>query len=66
MHPNAQRNERRAKLYQDLAEKERLEREAQKEALSNSVGKGSVKKGAPRTAGTKKRAQARTSGRSKG
>ena len=57
------RNEKRAKLYQELMYSEKERKTAQDESLGKPT---STKKGAPRKATTKKQSSKRTGGRSKG
>jgi len=61
-----QRNEARAKLFEQIREEERLKREAKEESLSGVAAKKPLSKGATRKRSSKKRQAPRTGGRSKG
>ena len=66
MHPNERRNQKRADLFAELREKERLGREEKEETLSSIAASKPLSKGATRKRSTKKRQTKRTSMRAKG
>ena len=66
MHPDKRRNEARVKLFEEMRENERLQREEKEASLSGIAAKKPLSKGATRARSTKKRQGARTGARSKG